>query len=507
VIEHVQAAARKGDIATALSMLARARQEDPGNLQVWQLAAELTTHVRDWPALQRIALCWTRMHPSSVAAWQSLSRSHFEDSQFNEAIAAYACVLELEPGNASHLVAAARIATAALQHEKARSCLSAAESLAPNSGEVLYALSRLHHLTGELDLAEDYCRRAIRVMPAYAPAYTALGVLTEGHLNDNEIKTITELARHPGIHPEYRAMLYYTLGDALDCRNRYEDAFSAWEQANQIGSTISQQEGIFYNAEQHEADVQLLNQLFAAPVNISAVNTAHIRPIFVVGMPRSATTLVESILASHSDVHGAGELPALLDTQENLLHIARCNGISAARNTIYAQAATWRARYLDALPDTNGKNHIVDKQPLNFRSIGLIRILFPDSPIIYTQRNKMDVGLSIFRHNFSKNWPCAHKLSDIAHYYKVHERIMTLWQQRYPDDIQVMDHAALVRDPYTEIRKLIDFAGLSFEEACLSPHKTRRKVATFSSVQVQQPVSASYSGRAAPYAEKLTAIR
>ncbi|MDO8906860.1 MAG: sulfotransferase [Pseudohongiella sp.] len=513
MLEQVQAAVRSGDITTALTLLAQARQEDPLNPHAWQLAAELAAHVRDWPELQRIASCWTRMHPTSVAAWQSLSRSHFEDSQFNEAIAAYARVLALQPGNAGHLVAAARLATAALQYDCARSYLDAAEALSPDSGEVLYALSRLHHLSGELALAEVYCRRAIRVMPGYAPAYTALGVLTEGRLDDAEIANIAQLAKHPGMHPEYRAMLYFTLGDALDRKGEYDHAFAAWKQANQINSGISAQEGIFYNAQQHEEDVALLAGIFADPFakpfaedflqNQDGCTGSGLRPVFVVGMPRSATTLAESILASHSGVHGAGELPTLLDTLEGLLTIARRDGIAVARETLRSQAGRWRQRYLDALPCAHGKAHVVDKQPLNFRAIGLIRVLFPESPVIYTQRNMMDVGLSIFRHNFSKNWPCAHKLSDIGHYYRVHEQIVALWQQRYPDAIHVMDHAALVSDQESEIRKLIAFAGLEFEEACLTPHKTRRQVATFSSVQVQRPVSSSYSGRAAHYARAM----
>ncbi|MDP3518521.1 MAG: sulfotransferase [Pseudohongiella sp.] len=471
-----------------------------GDMRTWQLASQLAADSRNWPELRRIATSWTQTHPSCVEAWRALSRGYFEDSHFNEAISAYSHILDLEPGNASHLVSAARLATAGLQHESARSYLMAAEALAPDSGEVLYALSRLYHLTGELDKAEDYCRRAIRVLPGFVPAYTALGLLTEGRLTESEIAMVVRLINMPGLHPEYRAMLCFTLGDALDRKGDYAQAFAAWGQANAINSQISAQEGFVYDAAQHEADVIILEQLFNE--SFASENTLGdgVKPIFVLGMPRSGTTLVESILASHSAVYGAGELPTLPAIYEELMDIARRQGIAAAQDAVRTRAHEWRARYLAALPSSPGCTYTVDKQPLNYRCIGLIRLLFPDAPIIYTQRSAEEVALSIYRHNFSKNWPCAHKLSDIRHYFGVHQRMVALWQTRHPDAIHVLDHIALVEDPDAEIRSLLAFTGLPLEPACLTPHKTKRRVATFSSVQVQRPVSASYTGRAALYA-------
>ena len=236
-------------------------------------------------------------------------------------------------------------------------------------------------------------------------------------------------------------------------------------------------------------------------------------------MPRSGSTLIESILASHSEVHGAGELPTLVGIYDELMNVARTQGVNAAHELIGTSIDRWRQRYLQALQALGSAKamgsealgseaesgmpfkYVVDKQPLNYRCLGLIRLLFPQSPIIYTLRDARDVALSIFRHNFSKNWPCAHNINHITHYYGVHTRMMNLWEQHFPASFHVVDHAALIADPDTEIRRLLNFAGLEVQASCLSPHKTKRHVATFSAVQVQQPVSSRYSGRSAHYAD------
>ncbi|MBT8146113.1 MAG: sulfotransferase, partial [Gammaproteobacteria bacterium] len=371
------------------------------------------------------------------------------------------------------------------------------------------SLCRVHHMTGELDAAEDCCRRAIAARPGFATAYVELGTLREGRLDDTEIQAVEKMFKDESVHPEYRVMLGFTLGDALDRKGDLERAFNAWDEANNINRKISQQEGFVYQREIVEREPELLARIFAnsAELNPDPLSTDSPRPIFVVGMPRSGTTLIESILASHSEVYGAGELPTLYDIHEELMAVARNQGIETARAMARQQASNWRERYLAALPVIGDATSIVDKQPLNYRSVGLIRLLFPDSPIIYTQRPPLDIGLSVYRHKFSKSWPCAHSLRDIGHYYGVHARIFDMWRKRHPETVLMVDHGDLIRDPQAGIERLLSFAGLPSEAACYRPHQTKRPIATFSSVQVRQPMSAAFTGRAQRYAEQLAPLR
>ena len=476
------------------------------NQQQLRGAAATAVRLRDWAELARIADTWAAIDPSCVEAWQQLSRAWFEQSCFAESITAFDQVIRLQPAHAGHRISAARLAMAAQDYELAKQHLRAAESMQPDSGEVLYALSRLHYLTGELELSEHYCLQTIKVRPEFPPAYVNLGMLREGKLDDDSLATVTRLFNDVRVHPEYRTMLGFTLGEALDKRDQTDAAFRAWTQANDINRAISEQEGFSYDREQQRIDQQLITEIFSSPITtdwLAERNPGRALPIFVLGMPRSGSTLLESILASHSEVSGAGELPGLQLIYEEIMQTARQHGSTVARRLISTRAGAWREQYLHALPGAESARWVVDKQPLNFRLIGLIRIMFPESPIIYSQRDAIETGFSIWRHKFSKSWPCAHRLADIGHFFLLHAERMECWHQQYGDLIQVVKHQDLVQDPETVIKNLLDHCGLEQQKPCFEPHKSKRAVATFSAVQVKKPISSKYLDRSSRYANNL----
>lgn len=223
-------------------------------------------------------------------------------------------------------------------------------------------------------------------------------------------------------------------------------------------------------------------------------------PIFIVGMPRSGTTLTEQIIASHPEVHGAGELTSFLNCA---LHPdePEKHGLSGGNDTRV------NAKYVNDLDDdtltTLGKNYvdyarsisphginkIVDKMPFNFLRVGLIKLALPNAKIIYARRNPMDIGLSVYRQLFAEDMPWAYDLEQIGKMLKSCDELMQHWQDVLGDHIYVSNYEDLVQTPEEETRKLIDYCGLKWDDACLSPHKNTRSVKTASFAQVRAPIN------------------
>lgn len=508
-----RAQARAGNLTEALSLLTEVNRAEPDNVQAWSLACSLAARLRNWSLMMQTAGAWVRSSPESAQAWQSLSHACFEQKLFADAIAAFDKVLALEPENFRHRVSAARIATAAENFDLARQHLEQAELMSPDSCDVYLASCRLNYLTGELEQAEADCRRALAISPNLAPAYITLGQLCQGKLSDSEVDAIQRLLGVPQLNLEYKSSLYFTLGEALDRKGDSGAAFSAWQEANRVNLHISRQEGIRYKRAQQEEETRMIKELFSdLKSNLPVMNASRqrkIKPVFVLGMPRSGTTIIESVLASHSAVEGGGELPMLPLIHDEVIALARRIGVGEAREAMVCKLGHWRERYLAALPELgNNTTWVVDKQPLNFRSIGLIKTLFPESPIILTERNALDVGLSIYRHDFTKNWPCAHRLEDIGHYMGCYKQLINHWRENCEAPFHIIKHDDFVTKPDKRIRDLLAFAGLSEEPACFQPHQTKRSVSTFSAVQVRQPISSAFTGQAQrymPYLEPLIA--
>ena len=205
------------------------------------------------------------------------------------------------------------------------------------------------------------------------------------------------------------------------------------------------------------------------------------RPIFVVGMPRSGTSLVEQILASHRDVHGAGELQAM--------RVAMAPAAAERRADRQALEGV-RQRYLSAIDALGAQEPaIVDKMPQNFRWIGYIAAALPEATIVHTRRDPVAVGWSIYRTFFpAKGLEFTFDLGDIAEYYRLYEELMAFWAERLPGRIVDLDYEALTENQEAETRKLLEQCGLSWDEACLSPHETRRAVRTASAAQVREKI-------------------
>lgn len=210
-------------------------------------------------------------------------------------------------------------------------------------------------------------------------------------------------------------------------------------------------------------------------------------PVFIVGMPRSGTTLTEQIIASHPDAAGAGELKAFAD----LLNLHATIDADMGRVTLPSDAGAGRIveGYLAALTEEREDAlRVTDKMPFNFLNLGMIQLLFPNATIIHCRRDPMDICLSCFCQNFTDGMAFSLRLETLGFYYRLYDDLMRHWRAVLPNPILEVDYERVTGQPEEVIRQIIDFCGLPWDDSCLAPHETRRQVNTASIWQVRQPI-------------------
>jgi hypothetical protein len=232
-------------------------------------------------------------------------------------------------------------------------------------------------------------------------------------------------------------------------------------------------------------------------------------PVFIVGMPRSGTTLIEQILSSHSEVCGAGELAYLGEIAEQAIPDKKDIRYPECINHLSAEKLTQLSEnYLAKLTTHgDGSKHISDKMPHNFMYVGLIQKLFPNCKIIHCLRNPLDVCLSIYFHNFNQNHPYTDQLSNLGHYYNQYRRLMKFWKSQYDDLIIEVSYEELLTDAESNVIKILKHVGLEWQDSCLKYYENKRTVSTPSYSQVNQPLYTASMERWRNYAAHIDELK
>lgn len=293
---------------------------------------------------------------------------------------------------------------------------------------------------------------------------------------------------------------HFTLADLLDRQGRFDAAFAHYAAANRLNP------GYFDRA----GHIRRSDELMAAYRRSAGVvgGNAAEAPVFIVGMPRSGTSLVEQILASHSQVWGGGEREGMFDLLASVGALGRPLATAELSAADLTELATdylrdWQAEAGEAL-------RVTDKLPANFEQLGLIARLFPRARIIHCVRDPADTGLSCYFQDFAGGNPWSDDLTDIAHYYRDYRRVMGFWAEHLPLRMLTVRYQDVVDDIETEARRMLDFLDLEWEPACLAFHESRRRARTASNEQVDQPIYRRALERwrhYAPHVPELLALR
>jgi hypothetical protein len=363
----------------------------------------------------------------------------------------------------------------------------------PAAEETAFNLADALTILGRTDEALEHFRRLMAKPATALRALTGLALVKPAAVTDAELAAMQRAASDPGVAATVRTGLLFGLGEVLEARQADEDAFAAFAAGNRLkyDSLVAAAKGPAGPAAHPEAiardharSVERLKAMFT-PAFIAehrGGGNAAARPIFIVGMPRSGSTLIEQILSSHSAIQGLGESPALAETLE------RARAYDPAQPTDFRQLAdaylaTQRARGWKpgARP--------VDKTLESFLHVGMIHLMFPRAVILHSVRDPIDTGLACYRQLFGHGNETLYDLGQIGAEYVGYRAVMDHWRAVLPGRVIDVSHEALVEDPETQIRWLVTEAcGLDWDPACLGFHRTKRPVRTASVAQVRQPI-------------------
>ena len=325
--------------------------------------------------------------------------------------------------------------------------------------------------------SKTYFEKAISIAPAYASAHRNLSASKRYEAGDPQVEEMATLLRGV-LSGDDRAQLHYALGKAYEDLSAHGDAFTHYLEGNRLRKAA-----LGYDIAQDRALFAEITSVFAeADEVVGAVGDDTPVPIFIVGLPRSGTSLTEQILASHSRAHGGGEL-SLLDTA-----VRNAGGLRVAAAPEGAEKiGVHYRRELAKLSD--GAGFVTDKLPLNFRWVGFIRRALPDAKIIHMVRDPRATSWSCFKHYFSTDGNGhVYDLSDLGEYYNLYKELMAFWSSRYPGTIYDLNYERLTENHEDETRRLLEYIGLEWEDACLDFHQTERAVVTASSMQVREKI-------------------
>ncbi|HVO00298.1 MAG TPA: sulfotransferase [Steroidobacteraceae bacterium] len=335
-------------------------------------------------------------------------------------------------------------------------------------------------------------RRAIALQPGCGEAYWSLANLKTFRFSDEEVAAMRAQLARADLGADERFHLHFALGKALEDEREYADSFEHYARGNTL-----RREQISYSAVDAADFVQRSKALYTA--DFFAARAGHgfdaPDPIFIVGLPRAGSTLIEQILASHSAVEGTMELPNIIGIAGRLR--ARKGGEEPHRYpAAVALLSAEECRQLGEqyLADTriqrkSARPFFIDKMPNNFLHIGLMQLILPRAKIIDARRHPMACGFSLFKQHFARGQNFSYSLEDIGRYYRDYVELMGHFDAVLPGRIHRVIHEALLDDPEAEIRRLLEYCGLEFEEACLRFHENERAVRTASAHQVRRPIT------------------
>lgn len=455
----------------AEALLRKAVQLAPEFTQAWQTLGSLLIEKHAWQAAIEVFERLTQLTPNDALVWANLGHAYTRNGDIQRGLAGYNAALARNPKAAGVHMSRAHLLKTLGQQADALSAYRQAIVLNPSLGEAYWSMANL---------------KVVRFTEADIAAMNSQ--LEAGALSDSA-----------------RVHLHFALGKAYEDDQNYERAWHHYQHGNQL-----QRAQVHYDPVEHELLCTQMKTLFtpAFVARHTGVGNQSTAPIFIVGLPRSGSTLIEQILASHSQVEGTEEL-------HHISSLAHATGKYRSDGATYPDTlarlgardfAAFAQQYLRETQQYRSLNrpYFIDKMPNNFVHIGWIKLLFPNAKIINTRRFPLDSLLGAYKQLFAKGQNFTYDLLELSEYYQSYVGLMEHWHRVFPGQILDVHYEHHMVDFDQQVRRILDYCGLPFEENCLTFYRTERAVKTASSEQVRQPIYTSALGVWKHYAPQLT---
>ena len=500
-IRHVKAGRNK----LAEEAYKNVLKNDKNNVDALRLLGLLAFKQNNYPIAEKLFIRGIQLNPSFKLLWENLAKCFRLQNKFQHAQKAFENLLKLDPNNLEAMGALGTIHIRLSNFDEGIEIYKKLLKQNNKNPRVHLSLGHAQKTVGNRSESEQSYINAIKNFSLCGEAYWSLANLKTYKFSNQQIKSM-ESALKENIHKLEKIQMLFALGKAYESNKNFDVSFKYYEEGNWL-----HRKTLDYNAQENSDSIDKTIEFFNKNINKLNFNGGNKTkdPIFILGLPRAGSTLIEQILSSHSLIEGTQE-------HHNIMTIGR--KIRSINNTDNYTDSLFSLKDEDILKYGNKyinetmwsrkeKIFFIDKMPNNFPYIGLIKMILPNAKIVDARRNPLDGCFSCFKQFFAKGQHFTYDLDDIARYYKDYERIMLFWNSIFPDSIYKIIYEDVIENPEFEVKKLLNYLELDFEESCMDFYKSKRPVKTASSEQVRQPIYKSGVNYWKNYEDNLTILK